>query len=115
MNKSVNITAEVLSIATRARTKGITQMHIAEAIGASQSQVSRVLSGHISRPSRLYEEICRYVRSASEGVTLDAVRENDELIASIAATWDGSAHHAAALAAVIRSLGALTPSQFPKE
>ncbi len=108
MRTKTKISAEALSIANKARSLGITQNQIAEAIGASQSQVSRVLAGHISRPSRLFEEICRYVRTATEGVTLNAVIENEELIGSLAATWDGSAHHSAALAAVIRSLGALT-------
>ena len=108
MKKRVNISAEAIAIATKARLSGITQKQIAKAIGASQPQVSRVLAGHISRPSRLFEEICRYVSTVTEGVTLDAVRQNDELVASVAATWDGSAHHASALAAVIRSLGALT-------
>lgn len=108
MEQIVNISAEALSIAARARLHGITQMHIAKAIGASQPQVSRILAGHISRPSRLFTEICRYVRTTTEGVTLESVRENDELIAALAATWDGSAHHAEALAAVIRGLGALT-------
>lgn len=112
MKQVANISAEALSIATKARSHGITQQHIATAIGASQPQVSRILAGHISRPSRLFSKICGYVRTATEGVTLESVRENDELIAALAATWDGSAHHAEALAAVIRGLGVLTPGRI---
>lgn len=119
MQQNAIISAEALSIAAKARANGITQLQIAVAIGASQPQVSRILSGHISRPSRLFGEICRYVHTATDGVTLNSVRENDELIAALAATWDGSAHHASALAAVIRGLGALNPSSVrsckPKE
>lgn len=112
MKKIANISAEALSVAAKARSHSITQQQIAKAIGASQPQVSRILSGHISRPSRLFSEICRYVRTTTEGVTLEAVRNNDELIAALAATWDGSVHHAEALAAVIRGLGALTPDRI---
>lgn len=109
MKLALNIVAETLAITAKMKEQGITQKQAADAIGASQPQVSRILAGHISRPSRLFAEICRYVKTTSEGVTLDAVRENDDLIAALAVTWDGSARHAAALAAVIRGLGALTP------
>ena len=110
--------AEALSIADKAHSAKITQNNIAMAIGASQPQVSRILSGHLSRPSKLFQEICIYVRSATDGVTTSSVRENDELIEAVAATWDGTAQHAAALAAVIRSLGALhqqecNPAKIP--
>lgn len=89
------------------REHGITQVQIADAIGASQSQVSRVLSGQGIRHSRLMEEVCLYVEQFSVGVTADAVRGNAELIEAIQATWDGSATHARALSTVIRSLAVL--------
>ncbi len=113
MAANKKISAEALAIATKARSHGITQNSIAAAIGASQPQVSRILSGQTSRPSKLFDEICRYVRSVTEGVTPDAVRENDALIEALASTWDGSARHAEALAAVIRSLGALSLGGAP--
>lgn len=95
----------------RARTvckeTGITQAKIAEDLGASQSQISRILAGEISRNSRLAEEVCLYVECISGGVSAEAVRKNDELIDALALTWDGSAAHSKALAAVIRSLAAL--------
>lgn len=108
MKKHHNISAYALLISNNARARGITQNQIAEAIGASQPQVSRILSGHISRPSMTFKKICRYVQTETEGVTLKAVRDNEELISALAATWDGSAHHATALAAVIRGLSVLT-------
>jgi transcriptional regulator with XRE-family HTH domain len=89
------------------REHGITQAQIAEAVGASQSQVSRILSGQGIRQSRLMEEVCLYVERFSVGVTADAVRENAELVEAIQAAWDGSASHAKALSTVIRSLAVL--------
>jgi transcriptional regulator with XRE-family HTH domain len=89
------------------REHGITQAQIADAVGASQSQVSRILSGQGLRQSRLMEEVCLYVEQFSVGVTADAVRENAELVEAIQAAWDGSASHARALSTVIRSLAVL--------
>lgn len=89
------------------REHGITQAQIADAVGASQSQVSRIFSGRGLRQSRLMEEVCLYVEQFSVGVTADAVRENAELVEAIQAVWDGSASHARALSTVIRSLAVL--------
>jgi transcriptional regulator with XRE-family HTH domain len=87
--------------------RGISQSDLAAATGASQPQVSRLLQGKFSRPSKLLEELCLYVERQGGGVTNDAVRANDELIAALSTTWDGSASHAKALALVIRSLSTL--------
>lgn len=86
------------------RQRGITQAQVAAGVGASQSQVSRILGGRGQRPSRLLEEVCLYVERFAGGVTADAVRENAELVDAIRSTWDGSAAHANALSTVIRSL-----------
>lgn len=96
-------------IAQLARRAGLTQEQIAKAVYASQSQVSRVLAGKSVRQSRLYDEICIYVNNAFRGVSAEAVRENRELIEALASVWDGTGHHATALATVIRSLGELNP------
>lgn len=82
-------------------------MEIATALGASQSQVSRILHAKGLRASRLSEDVCMYVERFEGGVTSTAVRNNDVLIDALASTWDGSAKHANALALVIRSLCAL--------
>lgn len=104
---------EIKARAERARhickMRGITQMQIADDLGASQSQVSRIFKGEGLQSSRLAEEVCLYVERYSGGVTADAVRKSDELVNALAATWDGSATHARALSAVIRSLAALGP------
>ncbi len=88
---------------------GITQDQIAVDLGASQSQISRILKGQGQKASRLVEEVCLYVEKYEGGVTADSVRCNDELVNALTMTWDGSATHARALSAVIRSLSALGP------
>lgn len=96
------------------RERGITQQEIALALGASQPQVSRILKGVPVKRSRLLEEVLLYVERFEAGVTAQAVRDNDVLIEALKNTWDGSAQHAQALSAVIRSLAVLgrpgTPS-----
>jgi len=89
--------------------RGVTQAQIAADLGASQSQVSRILKGQGTKTSRLAEEVCLYVEKYEGGVTTDSVRNNDDLVNALTATWDGSATHARALSAVIRSLSALGP------
>ena len=90
---------------------GITQTQIAADLAASQSQVSRILKGQGQKASRLVEEVCLYVEKYEGGVTADSVRSNDDLVNALTVTWDGSATHARALSAVIRSLSALGPLQ----
>lgn len=103
-----DIRLEAIGLAQRARSAGLTQEDIAKAVYASQSQVSRVLSGRVARRSRLYNEICIYVNNVAGGVSPETVQGNEELIQAIASVWDGTAHQAIALARVIRSLGGLT-------
>lgn len=89
--------------------RGVTQAQIAADLGASQSQVSRILKGQGLKASRLAEEVCLYAEKFEVGVTADSVRSNDDLVNALTVTWDGSATHARALSAVIRSLSALGP------
>ncbi len=102
------IRLEAIGLAQRARSAGLTQEDIAKAVSASQSQVSRVLSGRVARRSRLFNEICIYVNNVAGGVSPKTVQGNEELMQAIASVWDGTAHQAIALARVIRSLGGLT-------
>jgi len=102
--------AEALAVAKRSRQLGLSQEAIAEAVGASQSQVSRVLSGRNRRRSRLFDAVCKYVNShaaVERGPT--SIMESPELVAAIESVWDGTQEHAYALASVIRSLAALHP------
>lgn len=99
--------ARILRAAQLCRDKGIAQEQIAAATGASQSQVSRVLSGRGRRFSRISEEVCSQVERAAGVGSSRAADGNSELMKAIRDTWDGSALHAHALATVIRSLAAL--------
>jgi transcriptional regulator with XRE-family HTH domain len=105
------INVEMKARAERAREicriRGITQGDIADAVQASQSQVSRILSGEFSRTSRVAEEVFLFVERYGVGVTVEAVKSNEELVTALSETWNGSAAHAKALATVIRSLAAL--------
>ena len=106
-----DLQSRALRAADFCRSRRITQAEIASALGASQPQVSRILKGRGLRHSRLYEEVCLYVERLAGGVTPEMVRANNDLISALATTWDGSASHAKALAAVIRSLSALGPTR----
>lgn len=106
-----SVEARVLRAAEIARQLGLTQSGIAAAVGASQPQVSRILSGRGERASRLLEEVCLYVERFAGGVSAEAIRNNDELMDALRSTWDGSASHARALSTVIRSLAVLGPRQ----
>lgn len=108
MNK-LDLQARVQRASEICRRHNISQAQVAEAIGASQSQVSRILAGNHRRPSRLVEETCLFVERFDGGVSADAVRSSDELIEAIRAAWDGTAVHAKALSTVIRSLAMLRP------
>ena len=101
--------ARVIRAAEIYRKHGITQGEIADVVGASQPQVSRVLKGNGLRATKLFEEICLYAERFEGGVTSDAVQSNEDLVEALRVTWDGSAEHAKALAVVIRSLVALRP------
>lgn len=106
-----SLQARALHAAQLFKELGLTQTDIAKAINASQSQVSRVLGGRFARRTRLFDEICRYADSIELGVSVEAVRSNEELLSAVAQTWDGSAAHSRALAAVIRSLAVLGTSK----
>lgn len=95
------------SLAVRFKAAGVTQSKIASAIGVSQSQVSRVLSGRIIRHTKLLERLCIYASSQLHLNKRPNVSRNAELMAALSEVWDGSDAHAQALAEVIRSLATL--------
>ena len=108
MKTDGDLAVEASLAAQRAADLGLTQAMIASAVGASQSQVSRVLSGAGVRRSRLFDDVCKYVFSI--GSEKPSVSQSVELTSALEAVWDGTAVHAKALALVIRSLGALRAS-----
>ncbi|WP_082814529.1 helix-turn-helix domain-containing protein [Collimonas fungivorans] len=93
------------------KSKSITQADVASAIHASQSQVSRILNGRGLRQSRVFEELCIYAENMAKKTSVDSTRANQELVEALAETWDGTAAHSKALAAVIRSLALLAPTE----
>lgn len=107
MNVDPSLRAEALLVSERAKALGLSQGAIAEAVGASQSQVSRVLSGTGKRRSKLFDQVCKYVISRTDPVTPIPVAKHPGLLAALSEVWDGTEEHAEALALVIRSLGAL--------
>jgi transcriptional regulator with XRE-family HTH domain len=109
---SQTLDAKVLT--SKLKMMNLTQVELAKALGVSQSQVSRVLSGQCSRRTKLLNEICNYVNTRHTGVTPQRVRENDDLICAVADCWDGTSKHAEALAVVIRSLALLKRTGLPQ-
>lgn len=102
--------AECFLAAQRAKALGLTQENIANAVDASQSQVSRVLSGQTKKYAGLAERVCNYVNSHLAGISREAIADNDDLMTALASVWDGSSQQARLLANLIRSAGALMPS-----
>lgn len=110
MNFDATLRTESALVAKRARELGLTQSIIATQLNASQSQVSRILSGASRRRSKLFDSVCKYVLSVGQVPSHEAIAESKELNEALATVWDGTPEHAQALALVIRSLGALHPS-----
>ena len=111
---NTNLTLNTSQLSSMAKSLGITQEDMANGTGISQSQVSRLLSGHGKRPSKAYIEICNYVNSCRNGISPELVRQNDELINALASVWDGSARQSAAIANIIQSLGGICTISNPK-
>ena len=105
MNADPSLRAEALLIAEKAKALGLSQEHIAHAVDASQSQVSRVLSGTGRRRSKLFDRVCKYVLSQARPAAKVPAAKHPALSAALSEVWDGSEEHAEALALVIRSLG----------
>ena len=104
--------ARALRAANIYKSIGLTQSEVASVIGASQSQVSRILNGRGLRQSRLFEELCIYAEKLNKKTSVEAILSNQELVGALADTWDGTAAHSKALAAVIRSLALLAPPEI---
>lgn len=102
-----NLSAAAYELRQQVKHAGITQEQLAEAMSASQSQISRVLSGKGKRRTRLFDNICIYVRNQLKGISIEVVKENEEMLEAIATIWDGTNDHAKSIAGVIKSLGPL--------
>lgn len=109
--KNANINLSISNLSSTARILGLTQEIIAEGSGISQSQVSRIFSGHGKRESKAYKEICKYINSKVLKVTPDQVIANEKLINALTHIWDGSEQQASIIAGIIYSLEGLCLSQ----
>lgn len=112
--KNLDLLPTPIQLSSLAKSLGITQEDISNNTGISQSQVSRLLSGHGKHKSKSYIEICNYVNSCRNGISPELVRQNDELINALASVWDGSARQSAAIANIIQSLGGICTISNPK-
>jgi diguanylate cyclase len=70
---NLDLKARSLRVAEIYRRHDISQADVAKFVGASQPQVSRLLAGNITRPLRLFEEICLYAERLEGGVTIPSV------------------------------------------
>jgi transcriptional regulator with XRE-family HTH domain len=112
-----DLLSEATAAAQAARSAGLSQQDIAFALGASQSQVSRILSGKSTRRSRLFDDVCIYAYEAekkSQHRMKPSASSCTTLLDAIDAVWDGTERHAKALAVVIRSLGSLNQNEAPR-
>ena len=108
--------SEAMAAASAALKSGLSQDQIASYVGASQSQVSRILSGKSLRRSKLFDKVCIYAYESlhqTQGKPKPAASSCSELLAALDAVWDGTDRHARALATVIRSLGSLMAPHDP--
>lgn len=101
--------SERAAIARRqAKQLALSQEELADRLGLSQPQVSRMLSGKLTRETRPFLDLCAYVNETASGST--SARQLPEAIRSAALeVWDGTPSHALAISTVIRALLLLRP------
>src|SRR4051794_9150169 len=85
--------------------RNMAQSEVAAAAGVSQSTVSRMLRREPQRSGAGYLRLCSWIRQQ----TVPDGSVPAPIIAALRETWDGSAGHAAALAALIEASARLWP------
>lgn len=108
-----DVQTQCLLAAEQAKRLGITQSDIAQVVGASQSQVSRVLTGHSKRRSKLVTKICDYINQCAQPPHTGATGLNAELAAALAKVWNGSPQQAHLLANLLLAAGELMANSSP--
>lgn len=98
-----------LLAAARATSAGLRQETIADAVGVSQSQVSRVLSGESRRASKVYVRVCEYVESFPGPKRIQTA--TPQMTEALARLWDGTTEHAEILVALLNTMSALAAYQ----
>lgn len=92
------------SLAAAVRTRQISQLQLAKAVGIDQSQVSRILAGQARRSSPNLKKLCNYASSLREMDDGDLASHVHTLEEAVKRIWDGSPAHAEALEAVLGAM-----------
>ena len=102
--KLLSISDEAAVARANARAQGLTQLELAQALGIEQSQVSRLLSGKVTRRTPAFIALCEFLAVTRTPAELPLP---ESIEGAVRAVWDGTTRHAAALATVIRTLAVL--------
>lgn len=101
--KSLPLSSRAAIAREQAKRRGISQAELAQRLGLTQPQVSRLLSGKVKRESRSFADLCKLLSGTDlQHTSADAVPE--EIRAAVLEVWDGTPTHAVAIATVIRAL-----------
>lgn len=84
----------------------VCQIEVSKLIDVSQSQISRVLAGKFKRRSKNVNKLCKFANIKFERHKVDPV-QNRILIDALMEVWDGTDHHAKAIAKVLKALSSL--------
>lgn len=104
---ALSLADECRWLRARFRALALRQQEVAQALGVSQAQISRILAGRISRRSRVMQALSIYVQHRSPRTRHAAVTSNKVLQEALMAAWDGTPSHADALALLIKAAAAL--------
>ena len=80
-------------LSRRIKALRLTQKEISMAVGVTQSQISRILSGTTSARSKAYARLCIYVSRRPASVSTREINENEDITEAIATVWDLSLIH----------------------
>ncbi len=69
----------------------------------SQSQISRILAGQFKRRSKNVNKLCKFANIKFDRHKTDPV-QNRILMDALTEVWDGTDHHAKAIAKVLKAL-----------
>jgi predicted transcriptional regulator len=89
---------------------GIKQSQVAESIGCSQGQVSKVFSGQIPSNSKIYCQVSRYLDRQLNDPTIEGRAILSRLIEEC---WNGTTEHALAINDLVRAGLKLSQSGEP--
>jgi transcriptional regulator with XRE-family HTH domain len=85
----------------------VSQLDLQLATGVHQSQISRILAGHVRRLSPNVLVLCKYAETLRIAVPALPSNGGEELQTAITRLWDGSTQHALALIDALGAIGKL--------